>query len=317
LRPKRDDALDVPPRVKALRCVLATHLPRIRLAELLMTVERWCGFPQACTPRSDAPPRPTHFQTARLATLLAHGTNLGIVAMGNSAIGGSVDMLQRISSWCLRAETLKAANALLVNYHHPLELSRVWGQGSVYGTRIISCAACAALYGLDGLLENDTGLRPKEHDTDTHGFTEQLFELCYLLGLQCMPRIKDLKDQQRYKVSRMTSYGPLDPVVRATVDLALIAAQWDQLVHLAASVRPRTAPADVVLKRLASGAPSDRLAKALTALGRVLKTIHILRYVQDTDLRHRSQRQLNRGEFRHKLARRLFFANQGAFQTGD
>jgi len=132
-----------------------------------------------------------------------------------------------------------------------------------------------------------------------------------------MPRIKDLKDQQLYKVSRMTSYGPLDPVFRTTVDMALIAEQWDQLVRIAASLRHRTAPADVVLKRLANGAPSDRLAKALTALGRVLKTIHILRYVQDADLRHRIQRQLNRGEFRHKLARRLFFANQGAFQTGD
>jgi hypothetical protein len=33
-----------------------------------------------------------------LATLIAHGTNLGIVAMGNSAIGVSVGMLQRISS---------------------------------------------------------------------------------------------------------------------------------------------------------------------------------------------------------------------------
>ena len=48
-------------------------------------------------------------------------------------------------------------------------------------------------------------------------------------------------------------------------------------MRIAASLRHRTAPADVVLKRLASGAPSDRLAKALTALGRVLKTIHILR----------------------------------------
>ena len=190
-------------------------------------------------------------------------------------------------------------------------------QWSVYGTRIIACAAREALYVLDGLLENDTVLRPKTHYTDTHGFTEQLFGLCYLLGFQFMPRIKDLKDQQLYKVSRMTSYGPLDPVFRATVDLALIAEQWDQLVRIAASLRHRTAPADVVLKRLAGGAPSDRLAKALTALGRVLKTIHILRYVQDTDLRHQIQRQLNRGEFRHKLARRLFFANQGAFQTGD
>src|SRR5918994_3691730 len=29
------------------------------------------------------------------------------------------------------------------------------------------------------------------------------------------------------------------------------------------------------------------------------------------------QLQINRGEGRHQLARRLFFANQGAFQTGD
>jgi Tn3 transposase DDE domain len=39
--------------------------------------------------------------------------------------------------------------------------------------------------------------------------------------------------------------------------------------------------------------------------------------IQEADLRHRIQRQLNRGELRHKFARRLFFANQGAFQTGD
>ena len=159
-----------------------------------------------------------------------------------------------LSSWFLREDTLKAANAILVNYHHSLELSSVWGHGltsssdgqrfalhadslmgslcpryfgyddravtvythvsdqwSVYGTQLISCTAREALYVLDGLLANDTVLRPKTHYTDTHGFTEQLFGLCYLLGFQFLPRIKDLKDQQLYKMSRTTSYGPLDP----------------------------------------------------------------------------------------------------------
>jgi TnpA family transposase len=351
---KRDDALEIPPRVKELRRVIETHLPRIRIEELLMTVDRWCGFTRAFTALSDAPPRRLLPSPALLAALIAHGTNLGVVAMGNSAIGVSVDMLEYLSSWFLREDTLKAANAILVNYHHSLELSSVWGHGltsssdgqrfalhadsligslcpryfgyddravtvythvsdqwSVYGTRLISCTAREALYVLDGLLDNDTVLRPKTHYTDTHGYTEQLFGLCYLLGFQFLPRIKDLKDQQLYKMSRTTSYGPLDSIFRATVDLPLIAEQWDQLVRIAASLRHRTAPADVVLKRLAGGAPSDRLAKALTALGRLLKTLHILRYVQDADLRHQIQRQLNRGEFRHKLARRLFFANRG------
>ncbi len=59
--------------------------------------------------------------------------------------------------------------------------------------------------------------------------------------------------------------------------------------------------------------PSDRLAKALTMLGRVLKTIYILKYFNEEDLRHRVQLQLNRGEHRHGLARWISFADQGEF----
>jgi TnpA family transposase len=36
-----------------------------------------------------------------------------------------------MSQWCLRDDTLQAANALLVNCHHQLPLSTVWGDGTV------------------------------------------------------------------------------------------------------------------------------------------------------------------------------------------
>ena len=98
-----------------------------------------------------------------------------------------------------------------------------------------------------------------------------------------------------------------------SVDLALIREQWDQLVRVGASLRNRVAPAHVVLQRLANASLSDRVAKALTALGRVVKTNYILRYIHEEEL----QRQLNRGESRHELARWLFFANRGEFRTGD
>jgi TnpA family transposase len=89
-------------------------------------------------------------------------------------------------------------------------------------------------------------------------------------------------------------------------------------VRIAASLKNRTAPANVIIQRLANSSPSDRLAKALTALGRVIKTIYILRYIHDEGLRSRVQLQLNRGESRHDLvARCLFFANRGEFRTGD
>jgi len=92
---------------------------------------------------------------------------------------------------------------------------------------------------------------------------------------------------------------------------------WDQLVRIGASLKDRLTPAHVVMQRLINANPADRVAKALTALGRLAKTVHILRYIHEEPLRRAIQLQLNRGEFRHTLAKWLFFANQGAFRLGD
>jgi len=190
-------------------------------------------------------------------------------------------------------------------------------QYSVFSTQTISCGPREALYVLDGLLDNQTSLHPREHTTDTHGFTEQLFGLCYLLGFSFMPRLKDLPDQCLYKFDRSIDMGELEPIFEPAVDLSLITEQWDQLVRVAASLKSRVAPAHVVLHRLVNASPSDRVAKALTALGRLVKTVYILRYISDPALRRKVQKQLNRGESRHDLAKVIFFANRGEFRTGD
>jgi TnpA family transposase len=101
------------------------------------------------------------------------------------------------------------------------------------------------------------------------------------------------------------------------VDLGILVEQWDQLVRIAASLKDRLTAAHVIMQRLTGAGPADRVAKALTALGRVAKTTHILRYIHEEPLRRKVQLQLNRGEFRHILAKWLFFANQGAFRSGD
>jgi TnpA family transposase len=66
-----------------------------------------------------------------------------------------------------------------------------------------------------------------------------------------------------------------------------------------------------VLQRLANASLANRVTKARTTSGRVVKTIYILRYIHEEDLRRRVQLQLNRGESRHALARWLFFASRG------
>ncbi len=360
LQLKRPDALEVPERTRQLRHAIKTGLPRVRIEELLPDVDLLCGFTRELRPIWGYEPRVSNLYQSQLAAFIAHGTNLGIAAMGHSAEGITADMLQHVSRFFLTDATLKAANAAVVNFHHRVGFSGLWGTGtisssdgqrfgiqgssllasfypryfgyyeraitlythtsdqhSVFGTRAISCSAREALYVLDGLLENDTSLSPHEHSTDTHGFTEQLFGLCYLLGYTFMPRLRDLADQQLYRVDPEVPLDGLRPLLRTGLDLALLGEQWDQLVRVAASLRNRVASAHVVLQRLANASPADRVAKALTTLGRIIKTIYILRYIHEESLRRRVQLQLNRGESRHGLARWLFFANRGEFRVGD
>ena len=195
--------------------------------------------------------------------------------------------------------------------------THVSDQYSVFNTKVISCSPREALYVLDGLLENNTILKIREHTTDTHGYTEIVFALCYLLGYYFMPRIRDLKDQQLYRIDRNVNYGVFAPLLNKTADVDIVEEQWDTMIHVAHSLKKRTAPAHVIVQRLTNSYPANRLSKAFTNLGRIIKTEYILRYLTDPELRRTVQLQLNKGEYRHKLPRWIFFANQGEFTTGD
>ena len=111
--------------------------------------------------------------------------------------------------------------------------------------------------------------------------------------------------------------GIFTPLLTKTADLDIIEEQWEEMIRVAISLKKRTAPAHVIVQRLTNSFPADRLSKAFTNFGRILKTQYILRYLTDPNLRQTVQLQLNKGEYRHKLPRRIFFADQGEFTTGD
>lgn len=134
--------------------------------------------------------------------------------------------------------------------------THVSDQYSVFSTKVISCSPREALYVLDGLLENNTILKIREHTTDTHGYTEIIFALCHLLGFYFMPRIRDLKDQQLYRVDRNHDYGAFTPLLTKTVDLDIIEEQWEEMIRVAISLKKRTAPAHVIVQRLTSSYPA-------------------------------------------------------------
>lgn len=254
--------------------------------------------------------------TAASAEIVNHHHRLPLSAIHGSGTMSSSDA-QRFR---IRADSLLASYYPRYYGYYDKAIgiyTHVSDQYAVYSTKVISCSPREALYVLDGLLENNTIVQIREHTTDTHGYTEIIFALCYLLGYAFMPRIRDLKDQQLYRADRTAAYGIFTPLLTKTVDLDIIEEQWDAMMQLAQSLKERTVAAHVVVQRLTNSFPLDRLAKAVTNLGRLIKTEYILRYITEPPVRRKVHVQLNKGEYRHKVPRWVFFANQGEFTTGD
>ena len=107
-------------------------------------------------------------------------------------------------------------------------------------------------------------------------------------------------------------YGALDELAAQRVNTALIIQHWeDDLLRLAGSLKLGTVQAAGLIRTLQTKDRPTKLARALEELGRLIKTLYLLRLIDDAAYRRRILVQLNRGEGRHQLARTVFHGKRG------
>ena len=185
-------------------------------------------------------------------------------------------------------------------------------QFSQYGTKVISSTVRDATYVLDEILNNETDLTILEHTTDTAGYTDLVFCLFDLLGMQFSPRLRDIGDRQLYKLTTdATLYPRLDTRLMGRIDLPRLLEKWDDLARVAGSLKRGYVTASLLISRLQAYPRQGQLTKLLQEYGRLVKTIFVLRYLEDEALRRRVHAQLNKGEKLHDLRKFLFFAREG------
>jgi TnpA family transposase len=131
----RDDRLHITPvklstplEADALADRIDAMLPRIRVTELLHEVARDTGFLGAFTNLRTGEPCPN--ENALLAAILADATNLGLARMAQASQGVTRDQLVWTADAFIRDDTYKAALARIIDAHHALPISGVWGDGT-------------------------------------------------------------------------------------------------------------------------------------------------------------------------------------------
>ena len=321
---------------------------------MLIEVDSWTNFSETFEHLQSPQRRNPHLLLHLYSCLLAQACNLDLQQMATSASLG-YRQLSWCNTWYIRDDTLREANNLLVNAHHQLPLSHLWGGGilsssdgqrfpvrgsvrqaralpryfgygkgitfyswtsdqfSQYGSKAIPTTIRDATYVLDEILNNETELAILEHTTDTAGYTELIFALFDLLGLQFSPRIRDLADQQLYRTRSISLevYPKLKSHLQNVINPERILPHWPEMLRLAGSLKTGWVTASLIVQKLQAYPRQHPLTRALQEYGRLVKTIHILRWYVDATHRRRINRQLNKGEALHSLRAHLFYANQG------
>ncbi len=183
-------------------------------------------------------------------------------------------------------------------------------QYSQFGTKVVPATMRDASIVLDEILDNETELPLGQHSTDTAGYTEIIFALFDLLGLQFAPRIRDIGDQTLYRLEKFADTPHVNKLIRKKLKPDLFIDQWDDLLRLTGSMKLGWVTASLLIKKFHALPKQNSLVKSLQEYGRMIKTIFILRYLGSEDYRRQINRQLNKGELLHALRRYLFIANE-------
>lgn len=185
----------------------------------------------------------------------------------------------------------------------------------LFHSTVINAAERENTYVFDGLLHKN-GPSSAQHSTDTHGYSELVFGVMALLGLTYAPRIKNFLRQRLYAFKRLRhheAYATFTVKPYATINTALIESQWEEILRFVASLKLQVTTPSAVFRRLNSYSSQHVLYRALKAFGQIHKSIFLLRYLDEVELRQQVTQQLNKVEQSHRFARALSVGNPREF----
>src|SRR3954466_6802585 len=233
--------------------------------------------------------------------------------------------LRRINAQQINANKLEAAMVDVIDQYARFALPRHWGRGRAaiadgthvklrennligsrhiryggYGgiayhhiadsyialfTSFIPCGVWEAIHILDGLIKNRSTIQPDTPPADTQGQSEPVFGLCRLLGIKLMPRMRNWDDVIFYRPGKSVRYQHIDALFTKEIDWRLIETHWQDMMQVVLSIQAGLVLPSMLPRKLGSHNRKSRLCLAFRELGRVERTLFLLRYISDPQIR--------------------------------
>ncbi|MBD3557519.1 Tn3 family transposase [Planktothrix sp. FACHB-1355] len=162
-------------------------------------------------------------------------------------------------------------------------------------SQLKTCSSSEAASMIEGVLRHCTEMSVNKQYVDSHGQSEVAFAFCRLLRFELLPRLKAIHRQKLYRVEngKDNEYRNLQPILKRAIDWKLIRQQYDLMVKYATALRLGTAETEAILRRFTRQNLQHPTYKALSELGKAIKTIFLCRYLHSIELRREIHEGLN------------------------
>jgi TnpA family transposase len=180
-------------------------------------------------------------------------------------------------------------------------------------SHFISCGTYEGIYILDGLMQNQSDIQPDILHGDTQAQSYPVFGLAHLLGIKLMPRIRGIKDLVFWHPDSGTVYASIDSLFKEQkpIDWKLIETHLRDMLRVAVSIKLGKISASAILRRLGTYSRRNKLYLAFRELGKVERTMFLLNYIGDVELRKVIHAETNKSEQFNAFAKWSFFGGQG------
>ncbi|MFJ8676286.1 Tn3 family transposase [Streptomyces sp. NPDC093589] len=139
-----------------------------------------------------------------------------------------------------------------------------------------------------------------------------VFGLLTLCGYAYQPTTDQITDHRLWRFDS-TNYPHLQVAHQRTINADLISEQWDDILHLIASIHHGAVSPDAALRILTRNGKPNQMGAALAAIGRIWKTRHLLNIYDSPDYRRGIEAQSRLHQARHKLAKRICHGIDGPY----
>lgn len=220
----------------------------------------------------------------------------------------------QVSSWdqnlMTEWHTRYRGRGVMIYWHVDAKATCIYSQ-------LKTCSSSEVGAMIQGVLKHSTAMDMQKGYVDTHGQSTIGFAFSYSLHFDLLARLKNLNKQKLYYASEKdkSNYPNLDPILKEPINWKIIKENYDEVVKYVAALKMGTIEADVLVKRFSKENYSHPVYKALTEIGKAVKTIFLCRYLMSEELRIEIHEALNVVERLNSIMSFIFYGRLSEIST--